>query len=85
MPDNSVNIAGSTVHWRFEPMGDIDAGTVKSTAQIYRQRYGKEACNQATLRAMELESLRSDASRFWRAVVAELEKNSTGNAKIFNA
>lgn len=56
-------------------MSDIDACAVNSTARTYRHRFGKSACEQATLRAMELETLRPDASRFWWAVVAELEKN----------
>ena len=56
-------------------MNDIDACAVNSTARTYRRRFGKGASEQAALRAMELETLKPDASRFWWAVVAELEKN----------
>ncbi len=60
-------------------MNDIDARTVKSTARTYRNRFGTKAREQATLRAVELEALRSSASTFWWAVVAELEGNSVSD------
>ncbi len=54
-------------------MTAIYTRTVRSTAQTYLHRFGGSAHEQAILRAMELESLESNASTFWWAVVSELE------------
>jgi len=59
-------------------MTTICTRTVKSTAQTYLHRFGNSAHEQAILRAMELESLESNASTFWWAVVSELETSPAG-------
>ena len=49
---------------------------IRAAARIFLHRYKSKSRHHAILRAIELESIGSDVSVFWRAVARELEKQS---------